>query len=278
MPGKTRFPTCNVIAIAMGKGGVGKSTVCLSLAFSAAKRGFNTAIIDGDPQANVTGSLMDIDESFKYRNAYHLIADSDPVEPVPIRDDLALIPAANDLTLLDKENDLDLYFRLRDRIHELYDGRFDYMIIDTPGVLRTQVISTLAAADAVVIPIQLTDYSLQALFPLYELIKTVKRRMNPSLRELGILPNMITGLTYSNTPDGDPVPATAKERQIYTKLIEQLGRERLLGVIATRTCIKNMISSGRPIWEAPKDDSSRHAVEELEGFAENVFRHFPVPT
>jgi chromosome partitioning protein len=262
-----------VITSAMGKGGVGKTTNTLALAFSAAARGLNTLLVDFDNQANLTASLRDPESLEGVQNAYDLVASDATIEPLAIRENLSLIPAAQALTQLDRE-DFDVFFRLRERLHDLYASRYDVVIIDTPGNLGTRVIAALVAADGAFTPIELTAYSVQTLEPLYQLIQKVKQRFNPSLEFLGLLPNRIGGLGTDER--GQPIPTISTERQVYLELVAALGEEMILGLVAQRKVIKDALSSGRPLTDMPKDDSSRRAIAELEGFADTVFRRLGV--
>lgn len=262
-----------VITSAMGKGGVGKTTNTLALAFSAAARGLSTLLVDFDNQANLTASLKDPESLEGYANAYDLVASDAEVEPIFIRENLSLIPAAQALTQLDRE-DFDVFFRLRERLHDLYADRFDVVIIDTPGNLGTRVISALVAADGAFTPIELTAYSVQTLEPLYQLIKKVKQRFNPSLDFLGLLPNRIGGLGTDDK--GRPMPTISTEKQVYLELVAAIGEDMILGLVAQRKVIKDAFSSGRPLTDMPKDDSSRRAIAELDAFADTVFQRLGI--
>jgi len=50
-----------VISIANQKGGVGKTTISLNLGYALAKKGYDTLLIDIDPQFNLTFALLGMD-------------------------------------------------------------------------------------------------------------------------------------------------------------------------------------------------------------------------
>ena len=60
MPGKLPMPACNVVAIASGKGGVGKTTVAVNVAVTLAQSGARVGLLDADIYGPNTPMMMGI--------------------------------------------------------------------------------------------------------------------------------------------------------------------------------------------------------------------------
>src|ERR1700681_2764051 len=89
-----------IIAIANQKGGVGKTTTAVNLSAALAQLGFDTLLIDMDPQGNATSGLGFDKRQFS-PNIYHVLVDLLPLEKT-IKDTgitrLSLTGASGDLT------------------------------------------------------------------------------------------------------------------------------------------------------------------------------------
>ena len=179
-----------VIAVANQKGGVGKTTTALNLGYTLAHLGRRILLVDMDPQGNLTAGA-----GVAGRGAAS-VADAllDRAKPLPVvgvegefAGCLALVPAT--LALASAEaallNRLGREFRLRDQLQPL-EGRFDYVLIDTPPSLGVLTINALVAAAYVLIPTEARYFSLEGLRMLQESVEEVKY-LNPRLKVLGIV-------------------------------------------------------------------------------------------
>jgi chromosome partitioning protein len=179
-----------IIAVANQKGGVGKTATVASLAAALVAERQRVLVVDGDPQGNLSLALG-VPASPDDYTTYDLLLDpqaalADCAVPVPWGT-AAVVPT--DVRLAAAEVELasssDRLLRLRTKLHRKLP--FDYVLIDTPPSLGFLTLNALAAADAVVIPVQCSYLAMQGLRQLLETIEAVKAHGNPNLRTLGTL-------------------------------------------------------------------------------------------
>ncbi|MEX0912448.1 MAG: ParA family protein [Gemmatimonadota bacterium] len=186
-----------IIAIANQKGGVGKTTTAINLGACLAVAERRTLVIDIDPQANATSGLgipkEDVDQSI-----YDVLVEGTEAGRVIVPEVhfpyLDVLPATRDLVGVEVE----LVARegretiLRDALAPIRE-RYDYILIDAPPSLGMLTLNTLAAADAVLIPIQCEFYALEGLSQLLNTVRIVQRNLNKALQIEGVLLTMFDG-------------------------------------------------------------------------------------
>ncbi|MCL2371627.1 AAA family ATPase [Candidatus Saccharibacteria bacterium] len=182
-----------VIAITNQKGGVGKTTTSINLAFYLAKAGKKTLILDFDPQGNATSGLG-IDKSELKKTMVEVFAGSVPLSKILVTTkyaDLVVAPTipqlANTEVKLHKANKK--FIQLKNVIQEV-EADFDYIIIDCPPSLSLLTVNALVAADYIILPVQTEFYALEGVGQLLETITLLKKAMNPNLKLLGVVPTM----------------------------------------------------------------------------------------
>lgn len=198
-----------IIAIANQKGGVAKTTSCVCLGALIASSA-STLAVDLDPQGNLTTGLG-VEVGDNQLTTYDVITERakalDAV--VPTSSLLSLLPA--DITLAQAEPEITAkvgnFFLLRERLEPI-NSEFKHILIDCPPSLGILTVNGLAAADAVLIPVQCQFFALKGLAALLETIGSVQRRLNPKLRVLGVLPTM----AEKNTVMTQDVLAALKNR------------------------------------------------------------------
>ena len=180
-----------ILAIANQKGGVGKTTTAFNLASALALIGKNTLLVDIDPQAHSTVSL--INNSSQYdKSIYDVLVDSD----VKIRDIIVktsvpgLEIAISKIAMAKLEpvllGEIDGHFRLRDVIVPI-KKRYEFIIIDTPPTLGLITLNALVAATHILIPIQSSYLSLEGTDDLLETVIKIRKNVNPNLQVLGVV-------------------------------------------------------------------------------------------
>ncbi len=187
-------PKGKTLAIVNQKGGTGKTTVSVNLSVGLAKRKFKTLLIDLDPQHNSTLSLG-VDTLTLPLSTYDVLLRETTLKETLINtsiSNLTLAPANVELSnvAINLASEPRYQSRLKESLNPLVSN-YDYILIDCPPSLGVLTINALVAADSVIIPI-LCDYlSLEGLRQLINSIETVQKGLNPYLKILGILPNMV---------------------------------------------------------------------------------------
>ncbi len=174
-----------VIAIANHKGGVAKTTTCLSIGGSLAEQGLQVLLIDLDSQAHLTLSLGLRPEELRHTVADVLLEQQSLVavsRETPVVG-LDLVPANGELVVLDKA----LYgrpgyeYRLREAMGRM-SVAYDFILMDCPPSFGTLTLNALTAANMLIIPMQCEYYAWRSLRPMLELVTVVRERTNPALR------------------------------------------------------------------------------------------------
>jgi len=181
----------STIAVVQQKGGAGKTPTAVHLAFALSYAGHDTLLVDLDPQA--TASLHLLGPSYRdvQPSIYNALVSLSPVEPICMVDHLYLLSAHSELEKAEVELPRPgAYYQVQlAKLLKLYQQRFQYVIIDTPGS-RVSIFATLALTSAnFVIVTCKTEFSHQdATQETMNLIEDVRGGLNPSLEVLWILP------------------------------------------------------------------------------------------
>ncbi|BBF94573.1 ParA family protein [Blastochloris tepida] len=185
-----------VIAIANQKGGVGKTTTAINLGTALAAVNETVLIIDLDPQGNASTGLG-IDRKARRVSTYDVLAENLPLAnaildtAVPR---LAIAPSTMDLSGLELEiaASRDRAFRLRKAIEGLAGefGHFSYVLVDCPPSLNLLTVNAMAAADAILVPLQCEFFALEGLSQLLRTVEQVRSTLNPTLSLQGVVLTM----------------------------------------------------------------------------------------
>jgi chromosome partitioning protein len=197
LTGSVRPP--RVLAVANQKGGVGKTTTAINLGTALAAIGDEVLIIDLDPQGNASTGLG-IDRRSRLHSTYDVLTgeatlrDSIVATAVPR---LHLAPSTLDLSGLELEigQARDRAYRLRNALAPLNTPasgatNFSYVLVDCPPSLNLLTVNAMAAAHAILVPLQCEFFALEGLSQLLKTVDQVRDQLNPGLTIHGIVLTM----------------------------------------------------------------------------------------
>jgi chromosome partitioning protein len=192
-------PARRVLALANQKGGVGKTTTAINLGTALAAIGEQVLIIDLDPQGNASTGLG-IDRKSRRRSTYDVLigeaALRDAIHETAVPR-LHIVPSTMDLSGLELEiaHERDRAYRLRNALATLDPApaagvTYTYVLVDCPPSLNLVTVNAMAAANAILVPLQCEFFALEGLSQLLKTVEQVKTTLNPDLTIHGVVLTM----------------------------------------------------------------------------------------
>jgi chromosome partitioning protein len=239
------------VAIANQKGGVGKTTISVNLAFCLALAGFRTLLIDIDPQANATSSLG-LKKSrqggvcrFLETGKYYF----EELKQTSHRN-LFILPSGYLLRDLEKTllSQQEAFQNLKNAMASQGD-KWDYILIDCPPSLGALTGNAMALAQEILIPIQAEFLALEGLAQMKEALKTIQREINHRIKIGGILLNMFD-------------PEQELSWSVYREVNGFFGKMVFKEVVSRNIILAEAPSYGQAVLEyAPRSTASLEMVE-----------------
>lgn len=206
-----------VIAVTNQKGGVGKTTTSVNLAYGIMKQGRRVLLIDADPQGNAT-SAMGIDKNRTKLSTYDVIIGEAGITEAKVTTKYGDVLAGNKAlsgAMVELVNMPEREYILKKAVDAARSG-WDYIIIDCPPSLELLTLNGLVAADTVLIPVQCEYFALEGLSDLMYTVRVIKRKLNTSLDIDGVLLTMYDGRTNLSLQVAAEVKRFFKEKVFRT--------------------------------------------------------------
>lgn len=243
------------------KGGVGKTSTLVHLAFDFFERGLKVAVIDLDTQANASYTLQAFQSG---QVASALFSGAAFALDVPENGPhMALIESDAALANLEKISLAQAGQHFREAIGALDTQGFDVCLIDTAPSLGVSMAAALLAADYVLSPIELEAYSIQGIKKMVTTLVNV-RKANPKLQFLGMVPSKVDARNPRH------VRHLQELELAYPKLMIPAG-------VGLRSSIADALASGIPVWKIKKT-AARKAAKEVRALADHVFTKMEIST
>jgi chromosome partitioning protein len=232
-----------VLAVANQKGGVGKTTTAINLGTALAAIGEEVLIIDLDPQGNASTGLG-IDRRSRRYSTYDILIGEATLRDAIVQTAvprLHLAPSTLDLSGLELEigQARDRAFRLRNALAPLStiaagQTKFTYVLVDCPPSLNLLTINAMAAANAILVPLQCEFFALEGLSQLLKTVEQVRAQLNPDLTIHGVV---LTMYDARNNLSG----------QVVADVREFMGRKVYDTIIPRNVRVSEAPSYGKPV-------------------------------
>ena len=226
------------LVVANQKGGVGKTTLLVHIAFFLREHGIRTAVLDIDPQGNASATLEQFGTT---ADAADLFATGTGTVPTG---DLVLYPASAELGTIEEAGPERSVPTLERSLDALDDAGIEICLVDTPPTLGGAMISALAAADFVVSPIDVNGYAIHGIGKLLNTIGHVQQ-VNPALEFVGMVPSMI------HTRSRRQMNRLAQLRSAHPDLM-------IDNIIGDRDSIAEAVEESVPVWLLGKQKRSAY--------------------
>jgi chromosome partitioning protein len=188
----------NVIAVANLKGGVAKTTTCLSIAGAAGRMGKKVLLVDTDPQGSLSRvaapdqpDWMSLEQAFQQR-ARSLDGVRGPSRFFNV--DLVRASLAFDTVLQTAVAWEGREYVLADMLLS-HAGEYDLVLIDCRPAVDLSVVNALSAARWLLAPVEADFMALDGYAHVRALVERLRQRINPHLGLLGLLPTKFRSTT-----------------------------------------------------------------------------------
>jgi len=250
-----------IIAIANQKGGCGKTTTAINLSSSLSSRGHKVLLIDCDPQSHATMGL-NINPADLEKNMYNVLtpraSETLGLDEIilPIKERFDLAPSSVILSAVEQElSGVEGRENRLLRALQALGRPYDYCIIDCPPSIGLLCFNALRACTEVIIPIDMSLFSLRGVEKLLEIVLLLKEKLSHDIVPRALITMFDHRTRYS--------------RRVLEKVKEQFGRDVFETVIRYTIRLRETVDCGLPI-----SDYDKHAIgnKDYDTLAEELIR------
>jgi chromosome partitioning protein len=235
------------IVVSNHKGGVGKTAISVHLAMYLEEKGKTVLVIDLDGQGNASKTLG------RYRSGVHAASLFEPEPPrVAQAGAITLVEASHRLSDIEQAPKQAVLSALR-RVLPTLRGQFDYCVIDTPPGAGLRISAAMLAAQFVLSPVEMDDYSIDGTTQLLQTVVGIQQRFNTELAFLGMLPNRLNA-------------ASIAQRAVLQSMLARYPQFMVPAKIGNRSSIPEALRAGVPVWRLQKTAAREAGHEMLNAF------------
>lgn len=243
--GLMNLPVKNAVAVASGKGGVGKSTVAVNLAVALAESGAKVGLLDADIYGPNVPTMMGVDHLPPFNNGKLIPAETYGVKMMSIG---FLVPPGKPLIWRGPM----LHSAIRQFLSDVDWGELDYLIIDLPpgtGDAQLSLAQSLPLSGGVIV-------TLPQMVSVEDAARGLAMFNELNVPILGVIENM----SYLELPDGTRMEVFGKGGG---QMLAQNENVPFLGAIPMDPAVRAGGDEGKPVLVSKPQSAPAKALRSL---------------